>query len=238
MSFRSATGVRSAGVVAVDGPSGAGKSTVSRLLASRLGARYLDTGAMYRAVTWVVLSAGISLDDIAAITDVVSKIRFDISTDPEKPGIAVDGRSVDDEIRSSAVTKAVSAVSAVGEVRRRLVQMQRELIGGGPIVVEGRDIGSVVAPEAELKIFLTASTDARAGRRSTELGATGPGDLATTVADLARRDRLDSTRATSPLQPAADAVLIDTTHLDIEQVVAQLVELATRSISDESAPTS
>lgn len=238
MASPAATGQHFVGVVAVDGPSGAGKSTVSRLLATRLGARYLDTGAMYRAVTWAVLGAGISLDDVPAITELVSKIRLDVSTDPETPLIEVDGRSVDNEIRSTAVTKAVSAVSAVPEVRRILVQLQRELIGGGAIVVEGRDIGSVVAPDASLKVFLTASADARAGRRSTELGATGPEDLVATAADLTRRDRLDSTRATSPLQPAAGAILIDATHLGIEEVVAQLVELATRSTSDESAPTS
>lgn len=229
-----AGGSRFTGVVAIDGPSGAGKSTVSRLLASRLGARYLDTGAMYRAVTWAVLGAGIALDDAGAIADLATHIQLDVSTDPDKPGIAVDGTPVNAEIRSDPVTKGVSAVSAVPEVRRRLVELQRELIGEGPIVVEGRDIGSVVAPEAEVKVFLTASADARADRRSTELGANGPDDLAATAADLSRRDRLDSMRATSPFQPAADAIQIDTTRLGIDDVVAELVELAMTHAGGES----
>lgn len=229
---------RFAGVVAVDGPSGVGKSTVSRLLAAELGARYLDTGAMYRAVTWVVLTAGISLIDLAAIAHLVTSIRLDVSTDPAQPGVAVDGRSVNEEVRSPAVTKAVSAVSAVPEVRQHLVQLQRQLIGTGPIVVEGRDIGSVVAPDAALKVFLTASADARAERRGTELGVTGSEGLAATATELSRRDQLDSTRATSPLQPADDAILIDTTRLGIDEVVAQLVRLATRATSEGSAPAS
>jgi cytidylate kinase len=225
---------RFAGVVAVDGPSGAGKSTVSRRLALRLGARYLDTGAMYRAVTWAVLRAGISLTDPAAIAHLTSSIRLDVITNPDQPGVAVDGRSVNEEIRSPAVTRAVSEVSAVAEVRRHLVELQRELIGAGSIVVEGRDIGTVVAPEAELKVFLTASADARAQRRSNELGATGTGDLAATAADLTRRDRLDSTRAASPLQPPTDAILIDTTQLGIAEVVERLAVLAMGDASDGS----
>ncbi len=220
------------GVVAVDGPSGAGKSTVSRLLASRLGARYLDTGAMYRAVTWAVLQAAVSVNDAGAVADVVDRIYLDVSTNPSSPGIAVDGRLVDEEIRSGAVTTAVSAVSAVPEVRRQLVHLQRELIGVGGIVVEGRDIGSVVVPDAVLKVFLTASEGARAGRRSTERGESGPAEVAATVADLGRRDRLDSTRAASPLLPAPDAVLLDTTDLGIQEVVEQLLELVAAAIRD------
>lgn len=225
-----------AGVVAVDGPSGAGKSTVSRLLAARLGARYLDTGAMYRAVTWAALQAGVALDDASAVAAVARDIRLDVGTDPDMPGVAVDGRAVDEEIRSGPVTTAVSAVSAVPEVRRRLVQLQRELIGAGGIVVEGRDIGSVVAPGAALKIFLTASAGARAGRRSTELGTSGPDDVAATAADLTRRDRLDSTRALNPLRPAHDAVIVDTTELGIAEVVERLFKLATSTARSQSRP--
>lgn len=224
------------GVIAVDGPSGAGKSTVSRRLAAQLGARYLDTGSMYRAVTWAVLRAGVPVDDVRAVTATAAHLRLDISTDPDEPSIAVDGCPVDDEIRGGPVTAAVSAVSAVAEVRRRLVHHQRQLIADGGIVVEGRDIGSVVAPGATLKIFLTASAGTRAGRRSGELGANSPGDLAATAANLNRRDSLDSTRTVSPFQPAPDAIVIDTTDLGIDEVVARLLDLVSDSSGDDAVP--
>ncbi len=220
---------RFSGVIAIDGPSGAGKSTVSRQLAAQLGARYLDTGAMYRAVTWAVLQAAVPVDDAVAVADVVRHTRLEVSTDPGDPGVTVNGVAVDAEIRSPAVTGAVSTVSAVPDVRRCMVDLQRKLIGAGRIVVEGRDIGSVVAPDAELKVFLTASADARADRRSTEIGATGVDGVAATAAELSRRDRLDSTRAASPLRPAPDAEIIDTTQLAVAEVVARLVALATKS---------
>ncbi|MEV4754566.1 (d)CMP kinase [Micromonospora sp. NPDC049559] len=206
-------------VVAVDGPSGSGKSTVSRRLAGLLGARYLDTGAMYRAITWAVLRAGVDPTDIEAVVKVAREIDLEVGVDPETSRVAVDGTRVDQEIRGPEVTAAVSAVSAVPEVRRLMLEMQRESIAAaGRIVVEGRDIGTVVAPDADLKVFLTASADARAQRRSAEQAA----DVAMTAADLARRDRLDSTRATSPLQQAPDAVVLDTTELGIDEVVARL----------------
>jgi len=213
------------GVVAIDGPSGAGKSTVSRELALRLGSRYLDTGAMYRAVTWAVLSAGVDPDASAAVAAIAAQTRLAISTDPGTPAVAINSRRVDKEIRSSIVNAAVSAVSAVPEVRRILVRQQRELIGAGGIVVEGRDIAAVVAPDAAVKVFLTAATGVRAGRRSTELGTTSPGQLAATAADLSRRDALDSHRAVDPLSPAADAVILDTSDLGVAEVVARLLEM-------------
>jgi CMP/dCMP kinase len=206
-------------VVAVDGPSGSGKSTVSRRLAAALGARYLDTGAMYRAVTWAVLQAGIDPGDAEAVAKVAEDAQVTSGTDPEHPTIRLDGVAVDTEIRSPEVTGVVSAVAAVPAVRRLLVAQQREIIAAaGSIVVEGRDIGTVVAPDADLKVYLTASADARAHRRSTEVAA----DLDATAADLARRDRLDSTRATDPLAKADDAVELDTTGLSIDEVVARL----------------
>ena len=165
-------------VIALDGPSGTGKSTVARGLARRLGFRYLDTGAMYRAVTWVVLRNGVDPDDAAAVTDLAARTQITVTTDPDDQHVSVDGRRVDQEIRSRAVTTAVSPVSAIPEVRVLLVAQQRELIGTGAVVVEGRDIGTVVAPDAPLKIFLTASPDARAipsRRRSTAGGAAEPG---------------------------------------------------------------
>jgi cytidylate kinase len=209
------------GVVALDGPSGTGKSTVARRLAGTLGARYLDTGAMYRAVTLAVLRAGVPLDDGPRIAAVARRSSLALSTDPERPAIALDGTPVDSEIRGPDVTAAVSAVSAVPEVRTLLVAEQRRLIGDGGIVVEGRDIGSVVWPQARPKIYLTASASARAARRAGELHS----DLAAVAADIDRRDRLDSSRAASPLIRADDAVEVDTTDLDIDEVVRRLVEL-------------
>jgi cytidylate kinase len=212
-------------VVAVDGPSGSGKSTVSRRLAIRLGARYLDTGAMYRAVTLAVLEAGVDPHDADPVLKIATELVLAVGTDPEAPHVTIDGRSVDAEIRGAAVTTCVSAVAAVPGVRRILVARQREIIatarGGAGIVVEGRDIGTVVAPDADLKVFLTASAQERARRRSTEDSA----DLHATAADLERRDRLDSTRAADPLAQANDAVVLDSTELGIDEVVSRLVAM-------------
>jgi cytidylate kinase len=206
-------------VVAVDGPSGSGKSTVSRRLAEQLDFRYLDTGAMYRAVTWAVLRAGVDPNDRDAVADVSAAISLEIGTDPGRPHVRVDGTPVESAIRGPEVTSAVSAVAAVPAVRTQLVAAQREIIvDAGCIVVEGRDIGAVVAPDAHLKVYLTATAFERARRRSNETAA----ELGATTADLARRDRLDSTRAVDPLRPAPDALVLDTTELGIDEVVARL----------------
>lgn len=218
------------GVVAIDGPSGAGKSTVSRRLAQELGLRYLDTGAMYRAVTLAVLEAGVDPGDAAGVSRIAEGTEIAAGTDPHAPATTIDGRRVDGLIRSPRVTAAVSAVSAVPAVRRKLLAIQRRLIAGGGIVVEGRDIATVVAPDATVKVFLTASATARVQRRGSELGAADPADLAVTAADLRRRDALDSGRAQSPLRPAADAVHLDTSHLSIAEVVATLRTLVRRAI--------
>jgi cytidylate kinase len=211
--------------VAVDGPSGSGKSTVSRRLALRLGARYLDTGAMYRAVTLAVLRADVDPHDAESVTKVASSVELLVGTDPDSPHIDLDGERVDVEIRGPAVTAQVSAVAAVPGVRRILVERQREIIAtarsDGGIVVEGRDIGTVVAPDADLKVYLTASPDERARRRSVEQDA----ELDATAADLARRDRLDSSRAADPLARAWDAIELDSTELDIDEVVDRLAGL-------------
>jgi cytidylate kinase len=212
------------GVIALDGPSGTGKSTVARGLAERLGARYLDTGAMYRAATLAVLRAGASVENAVVVTDVVENARIEISTDPAAPGITLDGEPVDAEIRTPEVTAAVSAVSALPAVRAHIVAVQRELIGDGSIVVEGRDIGSVVWPTARPKIYLTASPEARASRRAGEIAGA---DIAQVAADIERRDRLDSTRAASPLIRAEDAVELDTTDLEVDQVIKSIVDIAT-----------
>jgi cytidylate kinase len=206
-------------VVAVDGPSGSGKSTVSRRLAVSVEARYLDTGAMYRALTWAVLRSGVDLTDTESVAKVAGEADLRIGTDPRGYGVTVDGVDVAKDIRGPEVTGAVSAVAAVGAVRELLVARQRQLIAdAGRIVVEGRDIGTVVAPDADLKVYLTASEAARAQRRSAEDAV----DVAATAADLARRDKLDSTRKVNPLQQAPDAVVLDTTELGIDEVVARL----------------
>jgi cytidylate kinase len=215
-------------VVAVDGPSGSGKSTVSRRLAAALHARYLDSGAMYRSVTWAVLHAGVDPGDAEAVAKVAGEasLGLDNGTDPEHSYTRLDGIPLDGEIRGPAVTAAVSAVSAVPAVRALLVTRQRQIIAAaGRIVVEGRDIGTVVAPDADLKVYLTASADTRAARRSLEQAT----DLAATSADMARRDALDSGRVVDPLTQAPDAVILDSTELGVDEVVGRLVDLVGRA---------
>jgi cytidylate kinase len=229
------------GVVALDGPSGTGKSTVSRRLASALGAIYLDTGAMYRAITLAVLRAGADPSDSGAVIRVANGAELTMGTDPEQPAVLLGGADVSQEIRGPEVTGAVSAVSAVAEVRELLVRQQRELIDKalqepGGIVVEGRDIGTVVVPDAKLKVFLTADAHARAQRRATQDLAEGRvSDLQQTHADVQRRDKLDSTRKVAPLRPAEDAVELDTTHLGVQEVLEQLHKLVeSRGLLDGS----
>jgi cytidylate kinase len=209
----------------LDGPSGTGKSTVARRLASRLGARYLDTGAMYRAATLAVLRAGADPSDAPAVATIVRAAAIEISTDPAAPSARLDGEPVDRDIRSAPVTAAVSAVSAVADVRSVLIGAQREIISAatrdGGIVVEGRDIGAVVWPAARPKVFLTASPRARAERRAGELSEA---DVAAVAADIERRDTYDSTRG--GFVRAADALTLDTTDLGIDAVVEQLALLA------------
>ncbi|MDT4994114.1 MAG: CMP/dCMP kinase [Actinoplanes sp.] len=215
-------------VVAVDGPSGSGKSTVSRRLATALDGVYLDTGAMYRAVTWAVLQAGADPTDPDAIAKIALETELSIGTDPAAPHFLANGTNVDAPIRGPEVTGAVSAVAAVPAVRQHLVAMQRAIIAAAPrIVVEGRDISSVVAPDADLKVYLTASAAARAQRRSAE-DAT---DVTATEADLARRDKLDSSRAADPLRQADDAIEVDTTGMGIDDVVAHLKSLLNSKVS-------
>ncbi len=209
-------------VVAMDGPSGSGKSSASRGVARALGLRYLDTGAMYRAITWWMLERGVDLADAAAIASRSGEPVLTLTTDPDAPGVSVDGTDVNAPIRSPEVTRAVSAVSAVPEVRRRLVDLQREIIGAGDVVVEGRDIGTVVAPDAPVKIYLTASAEARAHRRTAELTGT---TVEAQRVEMARRDTLDSTRKTDPLAMAADAVELDTTALNLDEVIAEVLRL-------------
>ncbi|MEV5556046.1 (d)CMP kinase [Nonomuraea wenchangensis] len=209
-------------VVAMDGPSGSGKSSVSRGVARALGLRYLDTGAMYRAMTWWMLREGVDLADPAAIAARSGEPVIVAATDPDAPAIHVDGVDVGGPIREAEVTGAVSVVAAVPEVRARLVALQREVVGAGGIVVEGRDIGSVVCPDAPVKIYLTASAEARARRRSAELAGT---TVEAQQEALARRDTLDSTRKTDPLSMADGAVELDTTAFSLDEVIAEVLRL-------------
>jgi cytidylate kinase len=220
-------------VVAMDGPSGTGKSSVSRRLATRLDARYLDTGAMYRVATLRVLRAGIELTDAAAIGAAVKELPLTIGSDPSREVILLDGADVSSEIRGDAVTKAVSAVSAVPELRDLLVAMQREITSAAQrIVVEGRDIGTVVLPDADAKIYLTASAQARAERRNQQNIREGRGDdYEAVLADVQRRDNLDSTRKVSPLRPAEDAVLVDTSDMNMDEVIDELYRVVAWQVS-------
>ncbi|KZF03454.1 MULTISPECIES: (d)CMP kinase [unclassified Rhodococcus (in: high G+C Gram-positive bacteria)] len=215
----------SALVVAMDGPSGTGKSSVSRRLASKLEASYLDTGAMYRVATVWVLRSGVEPTDADAVAKAVAALPLEIGKDPLSETVLLDGEDVSGEIRGDAVTKAVSAVSAVPAVRELLVQMQRDLASSSTrIVVEGRDIGTVVLPDADVKVFLTASPEARAERRNKQNIEQGrDDDYESVLADVQRRDHADSTRAVSPLRPAEDSVIVDTSELDLDGVIERLL---------------
>jgi cytidylate kinase len=214
-------------VVAIDGPSGSGKSSTSRGVADRLSLDYLDTGAMYRAMTWALIQRGVDLQDPEAIAKAADDVRLTSGTDPLDPTIHVDGTDVADPIRSDEVTGSVSLVAAVPSVREKLVDLQRDTIARSDgIVVEGRDIGSTVAPDATVKIYLVADPAARAARRALETGAV---DTAAMEVALARRDEIDSNRAASPLTKAEGAVVVDGTYLTLEEVIdtiAGIVETA------------
>jgi cytidylate kinase len=213
-------------VVAVDGTSGSGKSSTSRGVADRLGLRYLDTGAMYRAMTWWMLHQGVDVHDPAAVAARCTEPRIESGNDPLAPTITVDGADVAAAIREPDVNAAVSPVSAVPAVRTRMVAMQRaaieEALQSAGIVVEGRDIGSVVWPEAPVKVFLSADPAARALRRAAEEGGS---DVGATEESLLARDKIDSGRAVSPLVMAEGAVHIDTTAYSLDEVIAQVVAL-------------
>ncbi|OJZ64056.1 (d)CMP kinase [Mycolicibacterium diernhoferi] len=213
--------------VALDGPAGTGKSTVSRGLARAMGLRYLNTGAMYRIVTLAVLRAGVDLADEQRVAEVADGVDLAVGYNPDEDLAFLAGEDVSQEIRGDEVTGAVSAVSAVPAVRARLVQLQRQLAAeDGGVVVEGRDIGTVVLPDADVKIFLTASAEVRARRRNAQNIANGIGDAYEAVlADVKRRDHLDSTRAVSPLRPAEDAVIVDTSDMNEAEVIAHLQQL-------------
>ncbi len=218
-------------ILAVDGPSGTGKSTTCRALAKRLDAKYVDTGAMYRVATLAVLRAGVDPADTAAVIVATANLPLEVSDDPDSTEVLLDGEDVSGEIRGTEVTRNVSAVSAIPEVRENLVALQRKLAADAHrAIVEGRDIGTVVLHDAPAKAYLTASADVRAQRRfDQDIAAGREADFDTVLADVQRRDELDSSRATSPLRPADDAEVIDTSTMPIDEVLDRLIALIEKS---------
>jgi CMP/dCMP kinase len=217
-------------IIAIDGPAGSGKSTVARGVARRLGFNYLDSGALYRAVTLLALERNAKLEEGPALGRLASETTIELrDREHDYVQVVVDGRDVSEEIRAPRVTAASSQVAAHAEVRAALLQKQRSLMSPGDHVVEGRDIGTVVAPGAELKVFLTADPDERARRRAAELGRRGLQAEAQQVKDaLEQRDQLDSTRSAAPLRVAQDAITLDTSGLEAEQAIEQVLALVDR----------
>ena len=209
-------------VIAIDGPAGAGKSSVARAVAAALSFSYLDTGALYRAMALTVLEEAISPEDERAVAAVASRVEVRVRGDRT----ILNGRDVSDRIRDEDVTMIVSLISSYPAVRQRLLQLQKEMLMGGDIVIEGRDIGTRVAPGADLKIYLTATLEQRAARRAGQTGALGVGDPARIEKDLESRDRADAGRLASPLVQAPDSLVIDSTSLSFDEVVERVLVLA------------
>lgn len=212
-------------VVAIDGPAGAGKSTIAKLVAEKLGYAYIDTGAMYRSVAWKFLQTGKVFDE-AYISELAKTMVIEFKPEANINRVFVDGVEVTGAIRSAEVTANVSRVAAIGDVREAMVEQQRRMGEAGGVLMDGRDIGTVVFPHAQLKIFLTASVEERAMRRYKELVAKGEQvDLAQLQKDIASRDKQDSERAISPLRQAEDALLLDTSNMNIQQVIDKILTL-------------
>lgn len=213
-------------IIAIDGPSGAGKGTVARAVAARLGYRHIDTGAMYRALAWKARADRIDLADETAVAALGARAQFDL----EDGRIAIDGTDVRTAIRTPEIDKAATAVARHPAVRRVLVARQRAFGEGGGVVMEGRDIGTVVFPDADVKIYLDASPEERARRRAADPAHSSSqgGQLSDVATALAERDKSDSTRAVSPLSVAADATVLDTTGLPVEDVIARVLALVAR----------
>jgi cytidylate kinase len=215
-------------IVAIDGPAASGKSTVAKLVAKRLGFRYIDTGAMYRAITWQALEQKIDISDESALTRLAESAEIKLFPDQRSVyRICVNGQDVTDEIRTPKVNAAVSTVSKVPGVRTALIKKQREFAKtGADLVVEGRDIGTVVFPEADFKIFLTASPQVRAKRRQLELAEKGlKVEISTVEREIIARDQIDSSRSVGPLTRAPDAYILNTTNKSVKQVVEEIIKL-------------
>ncbi|MFD7523949.1 (d)CMP kinase [Paenibacillus chitinolyticus] len=222
--------------IAIDGPAGAGKSTIARKVAGELGFVYVDTGAMYRAVTWKVLQDGVNPLDTEAVARTAAGMKIELVPGPDGQLVFVDGRDVSSDIRTKLVTDQVSQIAAIAEVRKLLVDKQKQMAASKGIVMDGRDIGTHVLPDAEVKVFLTASVRKRAERRFQEVQGTA---MATTLEemekDIARRDMLDEGREVSPLVQAADAVMLDSTDLTIPEVVESILEMCRMRTGGERA---
>ena len=213
--------------IAIDGPAGSGKSTVARRVAEMLGYRHLDSGAMYRAVAWKALRDGVPLDSAAQLESLAAASRVDLDTRDGKPRVRIDGEDVTGKIRTPEISHAASLVAVLPGVRHPMVAEQRRAGAGGGVVMEGRDIGSVVFPHADLKIFLDASIEVRAERRARELRLKGEGcDSASVLADVRARDARDRERGTSPLVRAPDAVVVDNSAMDAEETARVIVLMA------------
>ena len=211
--------------VAIDGPAGAGKSSISKVVAKKLGYLYIDTGAMYRGITWALLNAGISIDDVDAVEAALSKIQLELRVEETGLSVWVNGTDVSQDIRTQYVTSHVSQVAAQKAVRTKLVEMQRHMASASGVILDGRDIGSVVLPNAELKVYLTASVETRGHRRWLELKDSENISLEEVCRTVAERDAMDMNRKESPLVCVDDAVVVETDHLSIEETVQTLVDL-------------
>ena len=215
-------------IIAIDGPSGAGKGTVARAIASQLGYRHVDSGAMYRAVGWQALRDGVALEDEAAVAALAAAARIEVSSTQ----VTIDGIDVTRAIRTPEIDRAAAGVARLARVRSVLVDQQRQMGAHGAIVMEGRDIGTVVFPEADVKLYLDASPEERARRRATDPAHTGvPAAVSEVATLLTQRDEIDRTRAASPLYAAADAIVVDTTGKSIDQVVSEAMALIRQSLS-------
>jgi cytidylate kinase len=215
-------------IIAIDGPSGAGKGTISRTLADELGYRHIDTGAMYRAVAWKAIQEGIPLDDEEAVAALARRTAIDV----EGRGVSIDGHDATRAVRTPEIDRASSAVARLPKVREVLVAQQRALGRSGHVVMEGRDIGTVVFPDADLKIYLDASEEERVRRRASDTSHTGGQAGHTALAEAIKaRDTADSTRAASPLSMASDAIRIDTTSMSIIEVVERVLAIVREKVS-------